>query len=91
MHEMARRPNFVYVFYEHCLKMLWPYKLDCKLRSYAADLKMKYFKCMYIGDEAFKAGLLIHSQWACCLAFGPVIYCIYREVAYGRTYERPHG
>ena len=45
---------------------------------------------MYIGDEAFKAGLLIHGQWACCLAFGPVIYCIYREVTYGRNFERPH-
>ena len=53
--------------------------------------KWNVFKCMYIGDEAFKAGLLIHGQWADCMAFGPVIYCIYREVAYGRTYERPHG
>ena len=80
----------IYVFYEHCLEMLCPCRLDCKLRSYAADLKMKYFKCMYIGDEAVKVGLLIHGQWASCMVFGSVIYYIYREVAYGQTYERPH-
>ena len=71
--------------------MLCPWRLDCKCCSYAADLKMKDFICMYIGDEAFKAGLLIYGQWAGCMAFGPVIYCIYKAVTDRRSMRDRRG